>query len=114
MTERKPNKSVKSEGGESPRVQEKTAPIGLYVGTSGWAYKAWQRAVFPEKLPQNKFLHYDASQLQAVEVNYTFRRLLTEKMIDNWLADVPEDFRFTLKANQWITHFRRFRDADES
>ena len=114
MTERKPNKSVKSEGGESPRVQESPVPAGLYIGTSGWAYKAWQPAFFPEKLPQKKYLQYYASQLPAVEVNYTFRRLLTEKMIDNWLADVPESFRFTLKANQWITHFRRLRDADES
>jgi uncharacterized protein YecE (DUF72 family) len=95
--------------------QSSTGPaVGVYVGTSGWAYKVWQPAFYPEKLAQKKYLSYYATQLTAVEVNYTFRRLLTEKMIDNWLAEVPADFRFTLKANQWITHYRRLRDADES
>jgi uncharacterized protein YecE (DUF72 family) len=78
-----------------------------YVGTSGWAYKAWQPEFYPEKLPQTKFLEYYASRLTAVEVNYTFRHLLTEKTINNWLKQTPESFRFALKANQAITHFRK-------
>lgn len=85
----------------------------LYVGTSGWAYKVWQPKFYPEKLPQSKFLSYYSNKLTAVEVNYTFRHLLTEKTIHNWLRQTPESFRFALKANQAITHFRRLREGVE-
>lgn len=85
----------------------------LYVGTSGWAYKAWQPEFYPEKLPQTKFLSYYASKLPAVEVNYTFRHLLSEKTITAWLAQTPESFRFALKANQAITHFRKLNEGAE-
>jgi uncharacterized protein YecE (DUF72 family) len=32
-------------------------------------------------------------------------------MIENWKAQVPENFRFSVKAPQVITHFRRLKDA---
>lgn len=86
----------------------------LLVGTSGWAYKQWQPAFYPEKLPQKQFLRNYASRLTAVEVNYTFRRLLTEKTIENWLAETPEHFLFALKANQAITHFKKLKNAEDS
>ena len=85
----------------------------LYVGTSGWAYKAWQPDFYPPKLAQAKFLSYYSSKLTAVEVNYTFRHLLSEKTIGNWLQQTPETFRFALKANQAITHFRKLKDGVE-
>ena len=86
----------------------------IYFGTSGWAYKAWKPDFYPEDLPQKQFLRYYASQLNAVEVNYTFRNRISEKTTASWLADTPETFRFTLKANQAITHFKRLKDAQES
>ena len=86
----------------------------IFVGTSGWAYKAWKPEFYPEDLPQKQFLRYYSSQLSAVEVNYTFRMRLSEKTTASWLADTPESFRFTLKANQAITHFKRLKDAQES
>lgn len=86
----------------------------LYVGTSGWAYKQWKPAFYPEKLPQKQFLHYYSGRLTSVEVNYTFRRLLTENTITNWLAETPEHFQFAVKANQAITHFKRLKNAEEA
>ncbi len=85
----------------------------IYVGTSGWAYKAWQPEFFPAKLPQKQFLHYYATRLNAVEVNYTFRHLLSERTIVKWLEDTPEGFRFAVKAHQSITHLRRLSNAEE-
>jgi uncharacterized protein YecE (DUF72 family) len=91
-----------------------TAPARIHVGTSGWAYKQWQPAFYPEKLAQTKFLQFYASQLNTVEVNYTFRHNLTEKTIENWLKQTPENFQFVVKANQRITHIKRLKDVDES
>ena len=48
----------------------------LYVGTSGWAYPSWKPDFYPAKLPQKKFLRHYATQLNTVEVNFTFRQLI--------------------------------------
>jgi uncharacterized protein YecE (DUF72 family) len=85
----------------------------LYVGTSGWAYPTWKPAFYPLKLAQKKFLAFYASKLNAVEVNYTFRQLVKETTVQNWIADTPEHFRFTIKAHQVLTHIKRLKNADE-
>ncbi len=85
----------------------------LYVGTSGWAYPTWKPAFYPEKLAQKKFLNFYASKLNAVEVNYTFRQLVKETTAQNWIADTPDHFRFTIKAHQVLTHIKRLKSAEE-
>jgi uncharacterized protein YecE (DUF72 family) len=91
-----------------------SAPIStrIYAGTSGWAYPTWKPDFYPPKTPAKKFLEFYASQLTSVEVNYTFRALPTAKMLEGWLAATPHDFRFSFKAPQRITHFKRLCDCD--
>jgi uncharacterized protein YecE (DUF72 family) len=55
-----------------------------------------------------------ASRLRSVEINYTFRRQASEKTLSTWREATPETFRFTLKANQRITHWLRLEHADEA
>ena len=85
----------------------------LYVGTSGWAYPSWKPDFYPEKLAQKKFLNYYSSRLNAVEVNYSFRQLVKETTVQNWIAETPDPFRFTIKAHQVLTHIKRLKDAGE-
>ena len=85
----------------------------LFAGTSGWAYAAWKPDFYPPKLAAAKFLSYYASRLNAVEVNYTFRHMLTEKTIQNWVGCTPEGFRFCIKAHQAITHVRRLKNSED-
>ncbi|HXM10334.1 MAG TPA: DUF72 domain-containing protein [Terriglobales bacterium] len=85
----------------------------LYVGTSGWAYPTWKPAFYPEKLAQKKFLNFYASKLNAVEVNYTFRQLVKETTVQNWIAETPAHFRFTIKAHQVLTHIKRLKNTEE-
>src|SRR5688572_20982086 len=83
----------------------------LYVGTSGYSYKEWKGSFYPEKIPAKDMLSYYASRLQAVELNNTFYRLPQESMIESWKSQVPENFRFSVKASQLITHFKKLKDA---
>ncbi len=85
----------------------------LHAGTSGWAYPNWKPAFYPPKLAQKKFLNYYATRLNAVEVNYTFHHLPSEKSLVNWIAETPEEFCFCVKAHQVITHIKRLKDTDE-
>ena len=81
--------------------------MDLYVGTSGFSYKEWKGSFYPEKIPAKEMLGYYASHLPAVEINNTFYRLPQKSMLENWKEQVPEGFRFSVKASQKITHFKR-------
>lgn len=83
----------------------------LYAGTSGWAYPSWKPEFYPAKLPSAKFLGHYATRLNTVEVNYTFRRFPTEKLLRGWIEATPAAFQFAVKANQKITHVARLRNV---
>jgi len=85
----------------------------LFVGTSGWAYPSWKPAFYPEKLAQKKFLGYYSTQLNTVEVNFTFRQLVKESTIQNWLNETPAHFRFGVKAHQVITDIKRLKATED-
>jgi uncharacterized protein YecE (DUF72 family) len=85
----------------------------LYAGTSGWAYPSWKPDFYPQKLPQTKFLSHYSTQLNAVEVNFTFRQLVKDSTIQKWLAETPDSFRFGVKAHQVITHIKRLKGTEE-
>jgi uncharacterized protein YecE (DUF72 family) len=85
----------------------------IHIGTSGWAYASWKPDFYPPKLAARKFLEYYATQLNSVEVNYTFRQLPSEAMLEGWLASVGKEFTFSFKAPQRITHFSRLKNCAE-
>jgi uncharacterized protein YecE (DUF72 family) len=86
-------------------------PEHIFAGTSGWAYPSWKPDFYPTGLAAKKFLAFYASQLNSVEVNYTFRQLPSASTLESWLASVPARFRFSFKAPQRITHIKRLRDS---
>lgn len=83
----------------------------IYAGTSGWSYASWKPVFYPAKLASAKFLSYYATRLNSVEVNYTFRRFPTERLLEGWIAATPAEFKFALKAHQMITHIKRLRET---
>lgn len=85
----------------------------LYAGTSGWAYPQWKPEFYPPKLAAAKFLGYYATRLNSVELNYTFRRFPTDKLLAGWIGSTPDGFKFAVKAHQNITHVKRLKDAEE-
>jgi uncharacterized protein YecE (DUF72 family) len=85
----------------------------VYAGTSGWAYATWKPDFYPQKLASAKFLGYYATRLNSVELNYTFRRFPTEKLLTGWIAQTPPGFKFAVKAHQNITHIKRLRGAEQ-
>ena len=86
----------------------------IHVGTSGYNYPEWKGSFYPSDLPAAKMLPYYAERFSTVEINYTFYRMPTAKLVTGWAAQVPADFRFTLKAPRRITHDRKLRDVADS
>ena len=85
----------------------------FYAGTSGFAYASWKPDFYPARTPARAFLEYYATRLSAVEINYTFRRLVSPSTLESWIAATPPSFVFALKANWRITHIKRLREAGE-
>jgi len=82
-----------------------------WIGTSGYAYKHWKGAFYPEELPDGDMLRFYAERFAAVELNYTFHKSATVRQLQGWAKEAPEHFRFALKAPRRITHDLRLRDA---
>lgn len=87
--------------------------MNLYVGTSGYSYKEWKGSFYPEKIPAKEMLNYYSQRLTTVEINATFYRMPQPGMLENWKEQVPSTFRFSLKAPQRITHFKRLKETEE-
>lgn len=84
------------------------------VGTSGWSYKQWKGTFYPSDLPADGMLRHYATRLPTVEINNSFYRIPKEKVLLDWSVQVPETFRFVLKASRRITHVNRLTDEDGS
>src|SRR6266446_1408897 len=83
----------------------------LFAGTSGFAYPGWKPRFYPAKLPAKKFLEYYSHRLNAVEINYTFRRLAALSTLSGWVEASPAGFLFAPKANMRITHIQKLKNA---
>src|SRR5436309_5304806 len=79
----------------------------IWIGTSGYNYPEWKGSFYPETLPAAKMLPYYAERFPTVEINYTFYRMPSEKLVTGWAAQTPSPYTLTLKAPRRITHDNR-------
>jgi uncharacterized protein YecE (DUF72 family) len=86
--------------------------VQLYAGTSGFAYKEWRGSFYPADLRDDAMLGHYASRLPTVEINNTFYRMPRESVVLGWADQVPDGFRFVLKASRKITHFGRLKNVE--
>lgn len=87
--------------------------VTVLVGTSGYNYPEWRGTFYPEKFPANKMLGYYAERFPTVEINYTFYRMPTEKLLAGWAEATPAAFTFTLKAPRRITHDAKLQRCED-
>ncbi|GAA5121686.1 DUF72 domain-containing protein [Luteolibacter yonseiensis] len=85
-----------------------------YIATSGFQYPEWKGKFYPEKMAPAKMLAFYAAEFRSTEVNYTFRSMPSAKTIGRWRDETPEDFRFSLKAPQRVTHFAKLRGCGDT
>ena len=87
--------------------------MAYWIGTSGYSYPEWKGSFYPEKLPAAKMLPYYAARFSTVEINATFYRVPTAKLLAGWAAQTPDGFAFTLKAPRRITHDSKLQRCEE-
>jgi uncharacterized protein YecE (DUF72 family) len=87
--------------------------MALWIGTSGWQYRHWDRSFYPVEVPKDEQLRYYAARYRVVEVNATFYKLPEAEIFRTWAAATPEDFVFVVKASKFLTHFKKLKDPEE-
>ena len=85
----------------------------IHVGTSGWQYRDWRGLLYPEGLPQDRWLERYAQEFSVVEVNSSFYRLPELATFRRWRERAPSGFTFVVKASRYLTHIKRLRDAED-
>jgi uncharacterized protein YecE (DUF72 family) len=81
-------------------------------GTSGFSYPAWKGTFYPKEARSADFLRLYAARLPAVEINNTFYRMPTARLLGAWRAEAPPGFAFALKGPQAVTHRKRLREVE--
>ena len=86
----------------------------VWIGTSGYSYKEWKGPFYPPDLADSEMLKFYAQRFSTVEINYTFYKMPSVRMLQGWAKETPDRFLFTLKAPRRITHDLRLRDAGDA
>lgn len=83
----------------------------LRIGISGWVYPPWRKIFYPEGLAQKKELFYASRQVNSIEINGSFYHYQKPASYQKWFSETPDDFCFSVKGPQYITHIRRLNDV---
>jgi uncharacterized protein YecE (DUF72 family) len=84
---------------------------GIWIGTSGWVYKEWAGNFYPKGWPKKDEFAFYVRHFPTVEINATFYRLPSLKMVRGWHDRSPDGFRFAVKGSRYLTHIRRLQDT---
>lgn len=87
--------------------------MGLYIGTSGWAYKEWKPDFYPADLPQRRFLEHYSSVFHACEANATFYKVQPATTLQKWDELTPDGFRFVMKVHRGLSYMRQITPDED-
>src|SRR5690606_30139390 len=86
----------------------------IRTGIAGWVFADWRNGAFyPEGLPQKQELAFASAALGVIEINGTFRSLQKPQSFLNWAGQTPDDFVFSVKGPQLVTHIKRLKEVEE-
>ncbi len=83
----------------------------IYIGCSGWTFPGWRGTFYPKDLSQKKELEYASRVLSSIEINGTFYSMQKPQTFQRWYDETPEDFVFSVKGPEYITHRQRLKDV---
>ena len=85
------------------------------IGCQGWNYSDWTTKAggdfifYPRGTRSNEMLALYAEIFDTIEVDSTFYAIPPVSTIENWYKKTPENFTFSLKLPQEITHTHALR-----
>src|ERR1700749_1058547 len=83
----------------------------IRIGMSGWRFDGWRGGFYPDDLPQKRELEFASQRLNSIELNGTFYSTQRPKNFLEWSKQTPDDFVFSIKGSQFITHIRKLENV---
>ncbi|MDB5717828.1 MAG: hypothetical protein JWM38_1255 [Sphingomonas bacterium] len=85
----------------------------IRIGCSGWNYRHWRSAFYPDGLPVKRWFAHYAEAFDTVEINNSFYRLPSAETFAAWRDQAPPGFRYAVKANRFLTQAKKLKDCAE-
>lgn len=92
----------------TPKV--KTA---VYIGCAKWGRKDWIGKIYPPGTKESDFLPLYAKNFNCIELNATFYKIPSFKQAQEWSSKVGNNFLFSPKISNSISHIHRLKNVDE-
>jgi len=83
------------------------------IGCSGYFYREWKGKFYPPTLSGSKWLEFYATHFNTIEINASFYKFPEAKSLRKWYNKTPNEFKFSIKAPQIITHYKKFIQAKD-
>ncbi|MES2543389.1 MAG: DUF72 domain-containing protein [Bacteroidota bacterium] len=85
----------------------------IHIGCSAFYNKEWKTVFYPDELPTKDWFGFYTQQFETFEINATFYRFPTVRVMENWYKKTPENYLLSVKAPKQITHILRFKNVEE-
>ena len=96
----------------NPKPSNRQSKPEPHIGCAGWSVPASVARVKDTAGKAASHLQTYGSLFNCVEINSSFYRSHNRKTYERWAATVPDDFRFSVKMPQAVTHESRLQRAD--
>ena len=83
----------------------------LHIGTQGWNYEGWHGSFYPRSARPGDYLDLYTKVFSTVEIDSSFYAIPAEAAIQSWYKRAPENFTYSLKLPQEITHHNRLQNS---
>jgi len=87
-------------------------PPNLLVGTSSWSSTDWCGSFYPDPTEPGEMIQVYASKLPTVEIDATWYRMPSPKMIEAWKSKTPRGFIFSAKVPKVISHDKYLEECE--
>jgi len=76
----------------------------IHLGTSSFTATGWNGSFYPTGMQSRDYLGFYAEHFDSVEVDSTFYACPSENTVKGWNSKTPDNFIFSVKVPQTITH----------
>ena len=107
---------MKTDKKTKKKSQSKSQKPTIRAGCQGWNYDDWTTKAdgvtvfYPRGTRSNEMLAHYAQIFDSIEVDSTFYAIPASSAVENWYKKTPENFTFSLKMPQQITHEYNLRE----
>jgi uncharacterized protein YecE (DUF72 family) len=85
----------------------------IRLGTQGWSYADWVGAFYPPESKPTDYLRFYSQVFDTVELDTTFYSTPRAGLVRSWAENTPDNFLFTAKLPQVITHEKHLKDCEQ-